>query len=147
MAAGKTDPSELIMQMLPDLLRFCQVFKSSKLMVETMSFVEYKVLTEICTQPMTLTRLSERIGVRPATLSPVIKSMTADTLVTRIQDNNDRRCYMLKITMKGTSSLTRAQNKHLDFWNRFLRQLPDSQVAELLNALRTIAVYSSAIRS
>lgn len=91
-------------------------------------------LLQICAQSpsgVTSTDLSKALGITPATVSGLIKSMEADGYLERVTSTTDRRSFALVITAKGQQVLGEAKARWYPLINSFWRQFSAEEMAVL----------------
>jgi len=64
--------------------------------------------------PLTLGALARAEGVRPATMTGIVRGLEADGLVRRRPHGRDARSVLVEATPKGTRLLTRARKERID---------------------------------
>lgn len=90
--------------------------------------------------PMGTLKLSERIGVKPSTVSVMVKRMTADAepLVAVAAGEADRRERVIALTSAGRRRVEAALPGHLEELRRFSSQLQADEREHLIRLLQCL---------
>lgn len=90
--------------------------------------------------PMGTLKLSERIGVKPSTVSVMVKRMTADAepLVAVAAGEADRRERVIALTSAGRRRVEAALPGHLEELRRFSSQLQADERENLIRLLQCL---------
>ena len=94
--------------------------------------------------PMRLSKLGQRLGIAPSTLSRNLDRLVERGLVDRGPDPDDRRAQCAALTAAGRNAATEVHRHETDFAQQVLDHLPDGAVESTLHALDDII---AAIRS
>jgi DNA-binding MarR family transcriptional regulator len=85
----------------------------------------------------TLRELSEQLGVRPSTASPLVEGLVQAGLVQRRDDPRDRRALRLSLTDKGCDLHLKRAAARREQVSLFLEPLNQTQRETMLDALTT----------
>ncbi|UWQ15404.1 homoprotocatechuate degradation operon regulator HpaR [Aliiroseovarius sp. M344] len=88
--------------------------------------------------PQDATHLGERTSLLLPSLTRIIQSMVANGLVTRTQDENDRRRQTLAITTAGQQIIDDNLEEARRIAETFVRHLGEEQYETLLDALEAL---------
>ena len=81
--------------------------------------------------PLTLTALSARNGVRPASMSQTVARLLAGGYAERTRDTEDRRQVLLSVTPAGADELARARTRGIEWLDATLGELSGDERAVL----------------
>lgn len=88
--------------------------------------------------PMVQSRIAERMGIRPQSLSELIAKAESDGMVTRRQSEEDKRQTIVTLTEKGRESVESFRCAHRQHAEEFLAPLTDEEKQQLLSVLRKL---------
>ncbi len=94
---------------------------------------------------VTSSELSKSLGITPATVSGLIKSMEADGYLERVTSTTDRRSFALVVTAKGHQVLGEAKARWYPMINSFWRQFSDQEMSVLDGYVQRMNSYLSSI--
>ena len=80
-----------------------------------LTLLHYGVLITLITDPdrrMRMTDIAERVLTSPSGMTRAVAHLAADGLVTREQDESDRRSFLVTLTPRGLRRLREAQVTH-----------------------------------
>jgi DNA-binding MarR family transcriptional regulator len=103
-----------------------------------LTFVQMKVLVELQAaeaELRTVTALSEQLGISAASASRAADGMVRKRLVTRVEDQNDRRVKRLALTPKGERLADRIISARLAGLEEFTGSLEGEERRKLESAL------------
>ncbi len=96
--------------------------------------------------PLTITKLARAEGVKPPTVSRLIKDMERGGLVMRLKAENDARSVHVTITPKGTALFERARINRLRTLSTALENLNFESLETLSQAADLIENAAKAVR-
>jgi DNA-binding MarR family transcriptional regulator len=103
------------------------------------SGLQYGVLRMISSESLTLSALSQKMMVTPATLVPAVDNLEQHGLLRRERDPRDRRRTPLQITPSGMDFLAAfAQRPIIDSLYRSMEALGEANCAQLVGLLRRL---------
>ncbi len=103
-------------------------------------WLQHAVLTLLGERSLTISEISRRLGVEPATLVPVVDALEREGLARRGQDPHDRRRSPLTLTERGQEKLARTSPMdQQDVLLSALHRLGDPEASRLLDMLRRLA--------
>lgn len=106
---------------------------------ETLTSVQFGLLSMLCQERLTLTELAQRWGVSAPTMSKTVSLLVTRGLVAREECPDDRRSKWLRATEAGREAYERVGRALLHDLARSLDALDDAQRAEIVSALGTLA--------
>jgi DNA-binding MarR family transcriptional regulator len=86
-----------------------------------------------------LNRLAERLGVTPSTALRTVDRLILADLVTRRENDRDRREVVIELTARGRRAVDRVTERRRDAIREIVEQMPQHQVGRLVEALNTFA--------
>lgn len=88
---------------------------------------------------MTLKELRRHIHTSTASVTSMMKALEADGLVERVENVNDRRSFIARLTAHGKKVLDRAVPLHLNFIKKGLAGLSIRERADLVRLLYAVS--------
>ncbi len=82
-----------------------------------------------------VSRLAEKIEVKPSAITVMIDRMVARGFVERKNDENDRRVVLVKLTSEGREALDKLQEMRKQAIHQHLSQFSPEQIEEFLGIL------------
>ena len=89
--------------------------------------------------PVTPTQLSQVMGVRPSTITPMLQRLEDQGLLSRTHSREDRRQVFLAITPRGREFLEENRQRQLEFFRTLLDRLAPGEAALFLDLLEKIS--------
>ncbi|ANS76197.1 hypothetical protein AWM70_17740 [Paenibacillus yonginensis] len=90
---------------------------------------------------LTVSEISSLMEVTPPTVTPLIKTLEADGLVLRINDQEDRRVVRVRLTEKGRALYQRAREMNFAFMKRISEHLGEEKTEQLADLLEEVVDY------
>ncbi|GGA42483.1 MarR family winged helix-turn-helix transcriptional regulator [Paenibacillus physcomitrellae] len=90
---------------------------------------------------MTVSEISSRMEVTPPTVTPLIKSLEAEGLILRVNDQEDRRVVRVLLTEEGQALRKRAMEMSLDRMKRISEHLGQEKTEQLAGLLEEVVDY------
>jgi len=88
--------------------------------------------------PINQATLAARLGYAPRSVTDSVDALVRDGLVTRREDENDRRARIVELTPAGAKALKRAQAARLTVMDEIFGALSAKQRADLVELLEYI---------
>lgn len=89
--------------------------------------------------PVTPTRLSQVMRVRPSSITPMLQRLEDTGLLRRTHSREDRRQVFLTITPEGEKFLDDSRRRLLDFYDSLLERLTPEEALTFLALLEKIS--------
>lgn len=89
---------------------------------------------------MTVSEISEHMGVTLSAVTSLSDRLKASGLLTRERDEADRRIVWLKLTDSGRQKLEELEAKRIAMMRKYLGRLPEDDLARMLDIFRRLAV-------
>jgi DNA-binding MarR family transcriptional regulator len=109
----------------------------------------YDVLIHLEETPegLRMNELAERILYSKSGLTNVVDRMEEAGLIRRVQPENDRRSFLVKLTDGGRETMERARRHHRHSIERhFSRHLADADIRALTQAFEKISAHARPLR-
>jgi DNA-binding MarR family transcriptional regulator len=90
----------------------------------------------------TPSELADKSGVSRATMSGLINGLLRDGLITRQNDDNDRRSYSVKLTAKGQAKLDQVMPDYYSRVKKMMEAIPLKQRENLMMQLMLLREQS-----
>lgn len=104
---------------------------------------QYLVMLALWEQaPLKVAELAQRLSLEPATLSPLLKRLEANGMITRDRDPHDERALAVSLTPKGTSARKQALRVPPAIVNRL--GMPVEELESLRDSLTRLIQASKA---
>ena len=104
------------------------------------SMAQFKALTAIIASGGTTARvLSDRLGIGPSAITPLVDKLVAQKLVTREPDASDRRVHWIRPTSKATALHDRLLTVGRAVFRELIQDLPDEELAVVHRAATILA--------
>ena len=84
--------------------------------------------------PLTPSELARLEGIQRPTATRILTRLTDDALVSRAADPADGRCSIVDVTAEGRTALGRLRKRKTAFLAKWMRELPEDDVATLARA-------------
>jgi DNA-binding MarR family transcriptional regulator len=101
--------------------------------------VVLRYLREHRESPVTPTDLSLELGVRPPTVTPIIRRLERKEYLVRVPSDEDRRRVDLSITPEGLAALQELEAQLMLFYQSLLDRLTPDEGDELLRLMDKIS--------
>lgn len=112
--------------------------KDANVNIGILSFSVLRILS--CENQM-ISELGDKLILKSATLVPVIDSLKKKDLVKKTQDQNDRRCFTIAITPKGTEILRKVSiATHDELMIDMMKKIGEEDSKRLLLILRKVII-------
>lgn len=98
-----------------------------------------KLLVEI--GDLSLSELSKKMAARNSTITGIVDRMVAAELVSREQNPNDRRVWMIRLTAKGRGIAEQVDMAPWDLLRNSLHALPKQELAQLIAILAKLSTH------
>ena len=106
------------------------------------TFSEYDVLLRLARAPereLRMSELAQRVLMSPSGLTRMVERLEAKRLVARVQDSNDGRVTLARLSERGHGLLRDAARTHLrGIRAHFTSRLSDSRLREVADALEAV---------
>jgi DNA-binding MarR family transcriptional regulator len=99
------------------------------------TLIQFRALTQLQEQSITLTELAEQRGVTRQAVSLQVQGLVERGWVQRIPDLNDRRQAMLEVTDEGLIQLQKARQSLTEYMAGLLEALTPDELTTIQNAL------------
>jgi DNA-binding MarR family transcriptional regulator len=93
---------------------------------------------------LTVSQLAKLLDVGNPTASILVQKLVERGLVTRTEDNTDRRQTMVRLSEKGEEIGAGRRSEREKQWQRWLRQLSDEELSGLAHGLSALLVVVDA---
>ena len=87
--------------------------------------------------------VQKRILSSSGTIAVIVKNLEKNNLIVRVQDNEDKRKYILKLTLKGASLINKVYPKHEEMLISSINVLNYQEQQNVLKSLRKITGYKN----
>jgi DNA-binding MarR family transcriptional regulator len=105
-----------------------------------LTMAQAKVLFVLaCNGPTTIGRVAESLGIGQPTASHLVDRLVRAELVERLEDPNDRRHTLARLTAQGEVVIGTLRQEQRDRLHASLAQLSADELAALLHGLRALA--------
>lgn len=85
--------------------------------------------------------LARQLRVTAGSVAQQLRSLEAKKLITRTQDDVDRRAVMIKLTALGETKLEEVRKEFVSEFQRLSSHMGDEDTAQLIRLLTTAAEY------
>jgi DNA-binding MarR family transcriptional regulator len=107
-----------------------------------LSLARAKLLTRIDEGgPMNQATLAGQLGLAPRSVTDAIDALERNGLVSRIEDEHDRRARIVALTPAGQQASVAARGAQLTVMNKIFGGLSDAERASLAASLATISAH------
>jgi DNA-binding MarR family transcriptional regulator len=107
-----------------------------------LSLTRTRLLTRIDEgEPMNQATLAGLLGLAPRSVTDAIDALESNGLVTRIEDEHDRRARIVALTPAGRQASVAARAARLTVMNKIFGGLSDTERASLAAFLATISAH------
>lgn len=93
----------------------------------SMSLSQVYALQELERQTLTITELAEKLQLERSSVSRLIDGLVNGGFVSREINENNRREVVIGLTEKGANSIVRVREQSVDFYNKILGNLSESE--------------------
>lgn len=101
--------------------------------------VQFDVIATLANQPpMTYKQLGEKTLISKSSLTGVIERMVKKGFIATLENPDDARSYLLKLTTKGQKIFDKAFPEHLKHLEKALQRLSKNQMKEIEESLKTL---------
>lgn len=83
--------------------------------------------------PHTIKELSERFGMTPSAITQIVNSLVDDGLLSRQEDEKDRRKLHISLTLKGKKKIESIKKSRMKSFAQMFQSLSDSDLVNLKN--------------
>lgn len=97
--------------------------------------------------PLGLADLADLEGLNPTMLSRIVRKLDEDGLISRLTDPTDQRAARVEVTPEGRLVSGRVREQRTQVVSECLDRLPDSTVAELLQALPAMEALADELKT
>lgn len=103
---------------------------------ETVTVTQFRVLVVLRGHGETrLNRLAERLGVTPSTALRTVDRLIAEDLVTRRENDQDRREVVIDLTTRGVQVVDEVTGRRRSAIRTIVQTMPRSEAGQLVQAL------------
>jgi len=88
---------------------------------------------------ITITKLSEILGVKKASVTQMIHSLMSKGYVKKEKDDSDRRSSIIKLTEKGNKLMESEESVYQSFMNQICKSLDTQDLKQLEHLLTKLA--------
>lgn len=88
---------------------------------------------------ITITKLSETLGVKKASVTQMIDGLVAKGYVKKVKNTNDKRSSLIELTEKGSKLMESEDSIYKLFTERMSKLLTPQELGELENLLMKLA--------
>ncbi len=101
--------------------------------------VQFDVIATLANQPpMTYKQLGEKTLISKSSLTGVVERMVQKGFITILENPDDARSHLLKLTVKGQNIFEKAFPGHLEHLELAFKKLSKSQMKEVEESLKTL---------
>ncbi|MEI6627677.1 MAG: MarR family transcriptional regulator, partial [bacterium] len=112
--------------------------------IDPISFMQLETLRLIDNKKeVTMARISDYFGIKAPSATSLINNLEKKGEVVRVNDKNDRRKVILKVTAKGKKYMALKMKKISRRAEEIFQQLNDEEVNSLMNILNKINNFYS----
>jgi DNA-binding MarR family transcriptional regulator len=129
------------------LARCCQIKEEQIFGRFGLTSAEGRVLLEVAEGPCTASSLATRLNLVRSRLSPLVESLVAKNLISRVGDAHDRRVHSLSLTPYGQQIAQAAAAFQISVHEELLQRFEPSRRQELLTSLDELHAAIENIRS
>ncbi|MCX7623029.1 MAG: MarR family transcriptional regulator [Thermomicrobium sp.] len=136
----RADLIETIIVEMRDVIAYLHRRSPPPLQALDLSMAQLKVLFALaCRGPLTVSEVAERLGISPPTASHLIDRVVQLGLVTRREDERDRRRTLVELTARGEELLRQLRQGNEHPWRELLERLSAEDLEALLRGVRALA--------
>jgi DNA-binding MarR family transcriptional regulator len=99
---------------------------------------QFHALLALCGSDLTMSELSERLGVKCSTVTDLVDRMERASLAERVRDGDDRRVVRVRITRGGEAVLGRVRERRRRHLGRVLEEMTNEEQATLRDLLARV---------
>lgn len=123
----------------PKMYRLFHGYRMSKSINSAISLTHLRTLFQLSMREgCTLKELAEGQQITSASLSTIIQSLVEMELVTRLEDDHDRRCVRLYLTEKGKQELNAEIKNQAEHWLQSIAVLTPQEKHSMIEAMKTV---------
>lgn len=101
--------------------------------------VQFDVIATLANQPpMTYKQLGEKTLISKSSLTGVVERMVQKGFIATLENPDDARSHLLKLTAKGQKIFEKAFPEHLQHLGLAFQKLSKNQMKEIENSLKTL---------
>jgi len=101
--------------------------------------VQFDVIATLANQPpMTFKQLGEKTLISKSSLTGVVERMVHKGLISTLENPDDARSFLLKLTPKGQKTFEQAFPEHLKHLEKVFKKLSKKQLKEIEASLKTL---------
>jgi DNA-binding MarR family transcriptional regulator len=142
--SGANEIVEAIIGDMREVMQYLHRRSPPALETLDLSMAQLKVLFAVsCRGPLTVSELAERLAISPPTASHLVERVVQLGLVTRREDERDRRRTLVELTERGEALLRQLRQGSEQAWRDLLVQLSPEDLEALLRGVRALV---SAVR-
>jgi DNA-binding MarR family transcriptional regulator len=131
---------EAIIREMREIVAYLHRRSPPPLLAWDLSMAQLKVLFALaCRGPLTVSEVAERLRISPPTASHLIERLTQLGLVTRREDERDRRRTLVGLTADGRVVLDQLRQGSEHTWRDLLSDVASEDLQALLRGLRALA--------
>lgn len=93
------------------------------------------------TPEMKISEISKSLQVTSPTVTQLVKTLEANGLVERKNDESDRRTVSIRLTEKGEQVTQSASKRFYDYWGGLIENLGEEQSYQLMELLQKVNEY------
>jgi MarR family 2-MHQ and catechol resistance regulon transcriptional repressor len=97
--------------------------------------------------PLPINQIGEKVLLTSGSMTAAVDRMEAKSLVRRIQDPSDGRCFYVHLTRKGRRMIKKAYAKHAKNLEKIAGVLSDSERRELARLLKKIGLFAESMEA
>lgn len=111
-----------------------------------LTMAQFKVLAALaCRGPTTVRSLAEHLQIGSPTASHLVDRLTTLGLVTRREDERDRRRTLVQLSAEGEAFLRQFRQGNEQHWRDLLTKLTDDELLHLLIGVRALTRAARAL--
>lgn len=101
--------------------------------------VQFDVIATLANQPpMTFKQLGEKTLISKSSLTGVVERMVHKGFISTLENPDDARSFLLKLTPKGQKTFEQAFPEHLKHLEKVFKKLSKKQLKEIEASLKTL---------
>jgi len=101
--------------------------------------VQFDVIATLANQPpMTYKQLGEKTLISKSSLTGVVDRMAQKDFIATLENPEDARSHLLRLTVKGQKIFEKAFPEHLEHLEAAFQKLSNKQIKEIEESLKTL---------
>ena len=101
--------------------------------------VQFDVIATLANQPpMTYKQLGEKTLISKSSLTGVVDRMAQKGFIATLENPEDARSHLLRLTVKGQKIFEKVFPEHLEYLEAVFQKLSNKQIKEIEESLKTL---------